>query len=230
MATTLLSMICSKTMGNCFCKIYRFVPMEALFQNMIFRNSIFDLSKAPFAAKKLCIALGACHGGTIDSDEFYISKFTNNVSWPYLNMERLNTWTGSAMTEEKVFEIYEQINKMTHSNTTEGMALSKFTYFHYGDLLYASRFKTDIKSLIRMYEMNESGKNVLNILQDHGIKLKVPVKQSFETSDRFREIVKYCLIHQHMVAINSNYGIKSLNRTLDNLMEEYKNEVLEQLE
>lgn len=204
--------------------------MQALYQNMIFRNGGVDLSKAPPAAKNLCLALGACHGGTPKDDTFLVASYTNNVSMPTLNLERLNHWVGPPLTDEKIFEVYDLIINNKHSNITEGMALSKFSYHYYGDMLYATQFKADITSLLRMFNMNEEKVPVSTILSEHGMKLKVSIKQSFETSDRFREIIKYCLVHHHMVALNTRFGIKRLNETLDNLMNEYKKEVLDEFE
>ena len=102
---------------------------------MIFKNDFVDLSKAPREARLLCLALGACHGGTKDSLAFLVPKWTNIFSMAHLNIERINHWFGPPeFKDSKIIEIYDLINKNKHSNLTEGIALSKIANSFYGNL------------------------------------------------------------------------------------------------
>ncbi len=177
---------------------------------MIFRNDYIDLSKSPKEARLLCLALGACHGGTKDSVAFMVPKFTNIFSMAHLNVERINHWIGPPeFKESKIIEIYDLISKTRHSNLTEGISLSKFSHSFYGSLLYASKFKTSIDKLIEMYNLNENNVPVLEIILRYNIKSYIN-NEHYELKDRFREILKYCLINQHIIALNTREAISRL--------------------
>jgi hypothetical protein len=207
---------------------YGFVPIESLYKNMIFRSDWLDMSMAPKAGRLICLALGACIGSEIDT-HFRVPKFTNKFDLAHLTIERLNHWYGPPFTEEKMFEIYNMIVRHQHSNLTEAMALSKFAHSFYGFLLYSTNFKVDINSLISMYNLNEQKYSVKKNIQEHMLDRKVRIiEEKYETNDRFREILKYSLVNHHIVALNTREAQKMMNITLDNLMEELKNEILEQ--
>jgi hypothetical protein len=196
---------------------------------MIFRNDYIDLSKSPKEARLLCLALGACHGGTKDSVAFMVPKFTNIFSMAHLNVERINHWIGPPeFKESKIIEIYDLISKTRHSNLTEGISLSKFSHSFYGSLLYASKFKTSIDKLIEMYNLNENNVPVLEIILRYNIKSYIN-NEHYELKDRFREILKYCLINQHIIALNTREAISRLEVTMDNLINGLKAEIVQEL-
>jgi hypothetical protein len=196
---------------------------------MIFRNDYVDLSKAPKEARLLCLALGACHGGTKDSLAFMVPKFTNSFSTAHLNIERINHWFGPPeFKETKLIEIYDLISKNKHSNLTEGVGLSKFGNSFYGALLYASNFKTGINKLIEMYNLNEEGVPVIDIILKFGVKTFIN-NEHYELKDRFREILKYSMINQHIIALNTREAIVRLEKTMDNLIEGLKEEIVHEL-
>ena len=196
---------------------------------MIFRNDFVDLSKAPKEARLLCLALGACHGGTKDSLAFMVPKYTNTFSLAHLNIERMNHWFGPPeFKESKIIEIYDLIMKNKHSNLTEGIALSKFANSFYGFLLYSSNFKTGINRLIEMYNLNEQGVPVIDIILTYNVKTFIN-NEHYELRDRFREILKYSMINQHIVALNTREAIERLEKTLNNLTNDLKNEIVSEL-
>lgn len=196
---------------------------------MIFRNDYVDLSKAPKEARLLCLALGACHGGTKDSIAFMVPKFTNIFSLAHLNIERMNHWFGPPeFKESKIIEIYDLIMKNKHSNLTEGIALSKFANSFYGFLLYSSNFKTGIARLIEMYNLNEEGVPVKEIIMRFNIKTFIN-NEHYDLRDRFREILKYAMINQHIVALNTREAIDRLEVTLNNLIVDLKKEIVHEL-
>jgi hypothetical protein len=208
---------------------YGFVPIEALYNNMVWRMEFVDMSQAPVAGRKICLALGACKG--YDSETvFGVPKFTNKFDLAHLSIERLNHWFGHPFVEEKMFDIYNQIVTHTHQNTTEGMALSKFAHSFYGYLLYSSNFKIDITTLTSLYNSNEDSVPMRQNIQEHFLQHKLKLHTDYiDNPNRFREILKYCLVNHHIVALNTGEVQKMLNSTLDNLFEELKNEIIEQV-
>jgi hypothetical protein len=203
--------------------------MESLQKNMIWKNDYIDMRKTPKQARLLCLALNACHGGTKDSEVFMVPKFTNQFSMAHLNIERLNHWIGPPdFTDTKSIEIYDLIQKNKHSNLTEGIALSKFGNSFYGALLYASSFKTDILRLLEMYDLNEANVPVQQILMHYKVKAYI-MNDHYELKDRFREILKYCLINQHIMALNTREAIKRLEVTMEHLINDLKEEMVHEL-
>ena len=110
-----------------------------------------------------------------------------------------------------------------HSNLTEGIALSKFGNSFHGLLLYSSSFKTGISRLLEMYDLNEQNVPVQEILLRYNVKSFIS-NNHYELKDRFREIIKYCLINQHIVALNTREAITRLEHTMENLIEDLKKE------
>lgn len=203
--------------------------MESLQKNMIFKNDFIDMRKTPKQARILCLALGACHGGTTESEVFMVPKFTNIFSLAHLNIERLNHWIGPPdFVDTKTIEIFDLIQKNKHSNLTEGIALSKFGNSFYGMLLYSSSFKTGIMSLLDMYDLNEQGVPVQEILLKYNVKSFIS-NNHYELKDRFREILKYCLINQHIIAVNTREAINRLEHTMENLIDDLKKEIVHEL-
>ena len=195
---------------------------------MLFRNDYIDFSQAPQEASRLCLALKSCHGGTLEDKAFMVPKFTNSFDLPRLNIERLNYWYGTPFTGEKIYEIYDLIINERHSNVTEGMALAKFGKSFQGMLLYASNFRTGIDFLLTMYEQNDKNEPIRQILNRHGLD-KLPFnKDTIESRDRFREILKYCLVNHHIVALNTREIIPRIEKTIDNLFNELLDEITEE--
>ena len=131
-------------------------------------------------------------------------------------------------TDTKSIEIFDLINKNKHSNLTEGIALSKFGNSFYGMLLYSSSFKTGITRLLEMYDLNEKGVSVQEILVLYQVKSYIN-NDHYELRDRFREIIKYCLVNQHILALNKREAIKRLENTLEHLTEDLKKEIVHEL-
>jgi hypothetical protein len=194
---------------------------------MIFRNDYVDFGQGK-EAKLLCLALNACHGGTKDDTVFMVPKFTNSFDYPHLNIERLNFWHGTEFTHEKLFEIYDLILNEKHSNITEGMALSRFGNSFQGMLLYSTNFKTGIDYLLDMYELNEKGVSIRKILNDFGFSKLQYDRESIEIHDRFREILKYCIVNHHIIALNTREIIPKMDKAINSLFDELYNEIREE--
>jgi hypothetical protein len=203
--------------------------MESLNKNMIFKNDYIDMRRSPKEARLLCLALNACHGGTKESEVFMVPKFTNSFSMAHLNVERLNHWIGPPdFTDTKSIEIYDLIMKNKHSNLTEGIALSKLGNSFHGLLLYSANFKTGIQRLLAMYDLNEQNVPLQEIFFRYGVKAYV-INDHYELKDRFREILKYCLINQHIIALNTKEVISRLEVTMENLITDLKKEIVHEL-
>ncbi len=157
-----------------------------------------------------------------------VPKFTNSFDIARLNIERLNFWYGTSFNNEKLFEIYDLITNEKHSNLTEGMALSKFGNSFQGMLLYSTNFKTSIDYLLDMYDFNEKGNPIRKILNDFGFSKLHYDRDSIESRDRFREILKYCIVNHHIIALNTREIIPRIDKTIDNLFEELYNEIIEE--
>ncbi len=217
------------TVYNIF-KKYGFVPIDAIYNNMIWRNNYIDLSNAPKPGKLVCVALSACIGDP-DNNVFEVPKYTNKFDIAHLNVERLRYWKGPPFTETKMIEIYQSIIKNEHSNLTEGLALSGLAHSFYGYLLYSSNFKIDFDTLVSMYNQNEENVPVPKILESSfsgKFKMKID-KDTHDMKLKFREILKYVLINNHIVALNTREAQNAMNRTLDNLIENLKNEIIDQV-
>ena len=194
---------------------------------MIFRNDYVNFGENR-EGKLLCLALKSCHGGTKEDSVFMVPKFTNSFDYPRLNIERLNFWYGTPFTDEKLFEIYDLIINEKHSNLTEGMALSKFGNSFQGMLLYSTNFKTSIDYLLDMYDFNEKGVPIRKILNDFGFSKLQYDRDAVESRDRFREILKYCIVNHHIIALNTREIIPRMDRAISNLFDELYNEIIEE--
>jgi hypothetical protein len=106
------------------------------------------------------------------------------------------------------------------------VALSEFIHSYYSKILFASQFKTSIRDLLEMYELNEAGKEINEIFKKKEIKFQLK-NISPDIYFKFREIIKLSLLHQHMTAINFRASKPMLNRTLDNLLSEMNKEIMD---
>jgi hypothetical protein len=79
-----------------------------------------------------------------------------------------------------------------------------------------------------MYDYNEKKLQVSKNLKDHNFNKIQISRDSYEIRDRFREILKFCLVNLHIVALNTKESIKMMNTTLDNLYHELKKDIIEQ--
>ncbi len=208
---------------------YGFVPIEAIHESMIFSTKLYNVTNWSDPIKKICMSLGACMGTKI-SNFYSVPTFSNSYDLANLVLKRFSKWIGLPFTEEKMIEIYNQIRFEKHSNTTEGMALSSLADESYGNLLYTKNFRTDIKTILSMYEKNEENTPIFKNLMSHSFNKVMITKDSAEIRDRFREILKYCMVYLHILSINTKESIKRLNTTLDNLQAELKKDMLRNIE
>ena len=209
-------------------KRYGFLPIDSIIYNQMYRNEMVNMTDATLERKQLCMALKACVGNSPNENFFYVPKWTNSLNMAHLNIERMNYWIGPPINEYKVIDVYNQIRNNKHSNMTEGIALSKFTYSFYGLLLYSSNFRTGIDSLLAMYNMNEKHVDLREIFKITNI--KIHLKEHPPTiHQRFRELLKFALLNQHMVAVNVKKTAEMLDRNLDNLWIEARKEIIENI-
>lgn len=209
-------------------KRYGFFPIDSIKYNQIYKYDMVNMTNTTLEYRQLCMALNACQGRSPQDRVFRVPRWTNSLNLGHLNIERINYWVGPPIDEYKVIEVYKSILNKKHSNITEGVALSKFTYSFYGLLLYAANFRTGIDTLLEMYDMNERKVNLNDIFKLTNI--KVTIKEHPHTiHDRFREVLKFALLNQHMVAINVIETAKMLEETVENLWLESRKEILENI-
>lgn len=209
-------------------KRYGFVPIESINHNQVFLNEYYDLGNSTYTVKKLCMALQACKGSSPSNNVFAVSKVTNNIDMSKINLNRIQYWIGDPINEYKVIDIYNSIVNMKHSNITEGIALSKFIYDFYGLLIYSTNFRVDIENLLKMYDMNEKGIDLREIFKITNIKITLN-EHPVTIHQRFRELLKYALLNQHMVAVNLKHALIMLDKTLENIWLETKIDILDTL-
>lgn len=210
-------------------KKYGFVPLDSINHNQVYENEYYHFKNSTFEFKQLCLALGACYGGTPDQNTFKIARWTNGMNKGHLNLNRLNYWTGLPMNEYKVIDIFNQIKNDRHSNITEGLSLSKFAHEMYGTVIYAANFRMGIDNLLKMYEMNEAHTDLREIFAITNVKLTV-TEHPTTIHQRFRELIKFALLNQHMTAVNLKETQIMMRRNIDNLWIECKQEILENIE
>ena len=166
----------------------------------------------------------------IEDDVQTVFKYTNELNLPDLNLERMSQFEEGNFTKENSMDVFTDIIKMRHSNITEGRALSKFIYDYYGAVLWITKFGTSFNNLVQMYEKNEQRILVQTILKDHGFdKLKIAQPEKRELRDKFREILKWCLVGNHAITKNMNITTRMLNSTLDNLWNNLREEIIDEI-
>jgi hypothetical protein len=209
-------------------KKYGFVPLDSINHNQIYRRDVINLTNSTFEVKQLCMALGACQGRSPHQDMFRVPVYTNSINEAELNLERLNYWLGPPINQYKVIEVFNMIKNDKHSNITEGIALSKLMHKFYGSLIYSVNFRTTTDILLSMYDLNEKHVDIREIFKMTNI--KVAIKEHPNTiHQRFRELLKFAFLNQHMVAVNVIEAEQKMERTLDNLWVEARKEILENL-
>lgn len=209
-------------------KRYGFVPIDSINHNQIYRNEYVDLSNSTFTIKKLCYALGSCLGRSVHSNVFAVPRYTNQIHNAHLNLDRINYWIGPPINEYKVIEVYNQLKNRKHSNITEGIVLSKHMKEFYGLLIYSTNFRTTNENLLKMYKMNEEHVDLREIFKITN--LKINIREHPNTiHQRFRELLKFALLNQHMVAVNLIESEKMMEQTLDNLWAETRAEIIENI-
>lgn len=230
-----------------FMKTYGFTPIESLNDNMVFSSSFFNVSTD--IVSRICYALSACVV-TNEKNIIQIVQYSNMASLGKMTLHRLSNWQEEPMTIRKMIDIFEKLRLMTHLNSTEGMAMSDYGSEYYGTMLYKANFQLPIESLLSMYYQNEKGEDVGDMLNQHNIKgyqfnssyedylLKKngeerggnkedreKYKKNFQK--KFREIIKYCLVDHHVIALNMRESIERLNKTIDNLFDELEKEIID---
>jgi hypothetical protein len=119
---------------------------------------------------------------------------------------------------------------MRHDNITEAEALGAFIYSHFASLIWADKFGTSFTNLVSMYEQNELGMPVQEILIKHEFaKLKVRQPEKKELRDKFREILKWCFLNHHAEAIKVKRGLEMLSKTLDNIWYNLREEIIDEV-
>jgi len=156
-------------------------------------------------------------------------KYSNAMDFPDLNIDRLSNWP-EEITKENSMEIYQSIAKGRHSNITEVITVAAFIYKRYGNLLWASRFGTSFTNLMNMYEENENQVTVQTILKKYGFdKLSVEQPEKRELRDKFREILKWCLVSNHAISVNMNVALNMLNSSLTHLWNDLREEIIDEI-
>lgn len=206
-------------------KKYGFVPLDSINHNQIYAYEGVDMKNSTFELKQLCLALKACVGGDINQSFFRVPKWTNSINEPHLNLDRLRYWIGPEINEYKVIEIFNMLVNRKHSNVTEGVTLSKFIHSFYGLLIYSVNFRTGIDNLLKMYDLNEQHVDLREIFKITNLKLTIR-EHPPTIHQRFREILKFVLLNQHMVSVNLQRAEKLMDETIDNMWIETKQEIL----
>lgn len=209
-------------------KRYGFVPIDSINHNQIYRRDTVNMTDSPFEVKQLCMALNACQGHSILQNFFSVPRYTNSINEAHLNLDRINFWIGPPINQYKVIDVYNMIMNKKHSNITEGIALSKNMHAFYGLLIYSVNFRITTDILLRMYEMNENHTDLNEIFKITNIKLKIKDHPT-TIHQRFRELLKFALLNQHMVAVNLISVETMMEETLDNLWLETRKEILENI-
>jgi len=177
------------------------------------------------------MALSACVGDK-DSDIQTVYKFTNSLNKPDLDLLRIvNYELGEKnITRENSMEVYQDLELRRYSNVTEFRSVSQYIYQYYGNVLWITKFGTSFTNLMNMYELNENKTLVQTILKENGFdKLKVQQPEKRELRDKFREILKWCLVGNHAITKNMNISLNLLNSTLDNLWSNLREEIIDEI-
>ena len=195
--------------------------------NTMYKHEYVDMTNSTVEVRALCIALGACHGNSKYGTHFLVPKWTNSLHEAHLNIERINYWIPPPPIDEyKVIDVFTLISTNKHNNLTEGIALGKFAHSFYGLMLYAANFRLGIENLLAMYDLNEQKLNLQDIFKITNFN-KVELKHHpFTIHQRFRELLKFALLNQHMVAINLKEVTARLEKTIENVFELSKKEIL----
>ena len=138
----------------------------------------------------------------------------------------MKNWLGKEISEYTYIDVYNEIKSNTHSNYTEAVALSEFLHSFYSKILFASQFKTSVRDLLEMYDLNEIGTEINDIFKKKEIKFQLK-NITPDIYFKFREIIKLSLLHQHMTAINFRASKPMLNQTLDHLLNEMNKEIMD---
>lgn len=229
-----------------FMKTYGFVPIDSLHDNMVFSSSYFNVSTD--IVSRICYVLSACLLSTNQKNIIQVVQYTNQPSFGKMTLHRLNNWQEEPLIKRKMIEVYEKLRLMTHLNSTEGMAMSEYGKEYYGTILYKANFQIPIELLLDMYSQNEKGEDVGDIVNQYNLKgykfnssyddyiLKRNVgdkgaqrnelKYKRNLQRKFREIIKYCLVEHHVIALNMGESIERLNKTIDNLVNELEKEII----
>lgn len=209
-------------------KRYGFVPIDSINHNQIYRYETLNMTDINFEIKQLCMALGACLGRSINQNFFRVPRYTNSINQAHLHLERINYWLGPPINQYKIIDVYNMIKNRKHSNITEGIALSKTMHGFYGLLIYSVNFRITNDNLLAMYDMNEKHVDLREIFKLTNI--KVNIKEHPNTiHQRFRELLKFALLNQHMVAVNLVECERLMEETLDNLWLETRKDILENI-
>ena len=209
-------------------KRYGFVPLDSINHNQIYRYEHVNMTNSTFEVKQLCVALGACRGRSVYQNIFAVPRFTNSLNEAHLTLDRINYWIGPPINQYKVIDVYNMLKNRKHSNITEGVTLSKFIHQFYGLLIYSTNFRIGIDTLLAMYDMNEKHVDLREIFQLTNIKLTI--KDHPPTiHQRFREVLKFALLNQHMVAVNLINAEEIMEQTLDNLWLETRKEIVDNI-
>lgn len=209
-------------------KRYGFVPLDSINHNQIYRKETVNMTSLPFEVKQLCVALNACQGRSVYSNYFTVPRYTNSINSAHLNLDRINYWIGPPINEYKVIEVYNMIKNRKHSNITEGVVLSKHMHDFYGILIYSVNFRTTTDILLRMYDMNEKHVDLREIFKITNLKINI-VEHPNTIHQRFRELLKFALLNQHMVAVNLIESEKLMEETIENLWIETRKEIIENI-
>jgi hypothetical protein len=210
-------------------KKYGFVPLDSINHNQLYRYEYVNMTTSSFEVKQLCMALNACHGRHPSENLFSIPKWTNSINEAHLNLDRIRYWIGPPINEYKIIDIFNQITNRKHSNITEGIVLSKFIHNFYGLLIYSVNFRVGIDNLLRMYELNEKHVDLREIFKVTNLKLTISDHPP-TIHQRFRELLKFALLNQHMVSVNLQTAEEYMENTLDSLWFETKKEIVENVE
>lgn len=209
-------------------KRYGFVPLDSINHNQIYRKDTVNMTSVSFEIKQLCMALGSCMGRHPSQNYFNVPRYTNSFNEAHLNLDRINYWLGPPINQYKLIDCYNMIKQNRHSNITEGIALSKAIHEFYGSLIYATNFRITNDILLTMYDLNEKYVDLRDIFKITNLKLTI--KEHPNTiHQRFRELLKFALLNQHMIAVNLQGAEERMEKTLDNLWIETKKEIIENL-
>ena len=174
------------------------------------------------------MALGSCFGqnNTQNKIGYYVPQWTNTMDIGNLNIERIQSWQEFELTENRVIDAYNLIIENKHSNLTEGISLTKLIETLHLKMLLTSQIKAGVGNLLSMYNDNEKGVDFNSIMKKNNLKFfmnKIPFDMYF----KFKEFLNYSLLNWHMMALNLRSLYPMLNKTLDSLMKDLKNNIME---
>lgn len=212
-------------------KNYGFIPIDTMLRTTVFKNEYFDLSSAPNAFKKVCLAIRACFEPDSTFNYFNVPKLTNALDVAKINFLRLKFYMEKEINETTMMDVFNQLAKGTQDTKSEVAAIASFLNDYYGGFLYAKSFRKDIDSLLDLYHRNEDPEVSIQMLLE-GNELNINAddsKVNLDRKERFREILKFCFLNHHNATVNMRGATELMDQAADKLLKELTEEMIYEL-